>query len=74
VQLLTEYVTLEYVSYKLEDGTGFAEDPNIWGVFHCYHPKVVTHGASDQDINKDHPDWRLTILADLEQAAARLKT
>jgi len=70
VQLLTEYVTPEYLSYTLEDGTGFADDPNIRGVFHCYHPKPFTHSAIDQDINKDHPDWNETILADLEEADA----
>jgi hypothetical protein len=70
VQLLTEYVTPEYLSYTLEDGTSFADDPNIWGVFHCYHPKGFTHGAIDQDINRDHPEWRETVLADLEEAEA----
>ena len=70
VELLTQYVTPEYLSYTLEDGTGFADDPNIWGVFHCYHPKSFTHGAIDQDINKDHPDWKETIVADLEEADA----
>lgn len=70
VQLLTKYVTPEYLSYTLQDGTSFADDPNIWGVFHCYHPKPFTHGAIDQDINKDHPGWRETILADLEEADA----
>ena len=70
VELLTQYVTPEYLSYSLEDGTGFADDPNIWGVFHCYHPKSFTHGAIDQDINKDHPDWKETIVADLEEADA----
>jgi len=70
VELLTEYVTPEYLSYTLEDGTGFADDPNIWGVFHCYHPKPFTHGAIDQDINRDHPDWRESIVADLQEADA----
>jgi endoglucanase len=70
VQLLTNFVTPEHLSYTLEDGTGFADDPNIWGVFHCYHPKAFTHGAIEQDINKDHPGWRGTILADLEEADA----
>ena len=70
VEFLTEYVTPEYLSYTLEDGTGFADDPNIWGVFHCYHPKSFTHGAIDQDINKDHPNWKQIIIADLEEANA----
>ena len=70
VQMLTEYVTPEHLSYTLEDGTGFADDPNIWGVFHCYHPKPFTHGAIDQDINRDHPGWRESILADLQEADA----
>jgi len=70
VQMLTGYVTPEHLSYTLEDGTGFADDPNIWGVFHCYHPKPFTHGAIDQDINRDHPGWRESILADLQEADA----
>jgi hypothetical protein len=70
VQLLTEYVTPEYLAYSLDDSSGFADDPNIWGVFHCYHPKGFTHGAIDQDINKDHPNWKELILTDLEEADA----
>ena len=70
VRLLTDYVTPKYLSYTLDDGTGFADDPNIWGVFHCYQPKGFTHGSVDQDINKDHPGWKEEILADLEEADA----
>ena len=70
VKLLTEYVTPEYLSYTLEDGSGFTDDPNIWGVFHCYHPPGFTHSKVDQDLNKDYPNWRETILADLEEAVA----
>ncbi len=70
VRLLTDYVTPKYLLYTLDDGTGFADDPNICGVFHCYQPKGFTHGSVDQDINKDHPGWKEEILADLEEADA----
>lgn len=74
VKLLTQYVTPEYLDYALDDGTGFADDPNTWGVFHCYHPRGFTHGARDQDINRDHPGWRDEILADLDEAVAWSRT
>tara|TARA_Y100001978_G_scaffold201330_1_gene219445 strand:+ start:6326 stop:7801 length:1476 start_codon:yes stop_codon:yes gene_type:complete len=70
VEFLTKYVTPEYLSYTLKDGTGFADDLNLWGVFHCYHPRGFTHGAIEQDINKDHPRWRDEVVSDMEEANA----
>ncbi|MBI9104871.1 MAG: cellulase family glycosylhydrolase [Spirochaetales bacterium] len=70
VKLLTNYVTPEHLDYKLEDGSGFSDDPNIWGVFHCYNPPAFTHASKDQDLNKDYPDWREQILSDLDEADA----
>jgi len=40
---LEQFVTPEYLTYKLEDGTGFEDDNNIIGMFHMYHPHKFTH-------------------------------
>jgi len=40
---LEQYVTPEYLPYRLEDGTGFEDDGNIIGLVHMYHPMKFTH-------------------------------
>ncbi len=40
---LEQFVTPEYLTYKLEDGTGFEDDTNIIGIFHMYQPHKFTH-------------------------------
>ena len=67
---LQKYVTPAYLSYTLQDGTGFADDPNIWGVFHCYKPQGFVQNAFDQDLNYHYPTWRESILQDLDLAVA----
>ena len=43
---LKEFVTPEYLTYRLEDGTGFEDDNNIIGIFHMYQPHKFTHWTS----------------------------
>lgn len=40
---LEEFVTPEYLTYKLEDGSGFEDDNHIIGLFHMYYPHTFTH-------------------------------
>lgn len=40
---LEQYVTPEYLPYRLEDGTGFEDDGNIIGLVHMHHPMKFTH-------------------------------
>ena len=46
---LEEFVTPEYLTYRLEDGSGFADDTNIIGIFHMYQPHKFTHGTLGLD-------------------------
>ena len=46
---LQQFVTPEYLTYKLEDGTGFEDDTNIIGIFHTYQPHKFTHWTSGLD-------------------------
>ena len=39
---LEEFVTPEYLTYRLEDGSGFEDDTNIIGLFHMYQPHKFT--------------------------------
>jgi len=52
---LEEFVSPEYLTYRLEDGSGFAEDANIIGIFHLYQPHEFTHGTSGLD---EVPRWK----------------
>lgn len=52
---LEEFVTPEYLPYRLEDGSGFADDANIIGIFHLYQPHKFTHGTSGLDAV---PTWQ----------------
>ena len=63
---LAQYVTPEYLDYRLEDGSGFADDKNIVGVFHMYLPYYFSHyhGSRLKD------DWRGIVSGKLEEAAA----
>ena len=63
---LEQYVTPEYLTYKLEDGTGFEDDGNIIGLFHMYHPMKFTHwimgldkvpGWQDEVRERCHTRW-----------------
>ena len=52
---LEQFVTPEYLTYTLEDGTGFEGDNNIIGMFHMYHPHKFTHWILGLD---KVPGWK----------------
>ncbi|MAI17218.1 MAG: hypothetical protein CMH04_00985 [Marinovum sp.] len=64
--MLLKYVTPEYLTYKLPDGTGFVEDENIWGIFHNYRPQHWTHSFVTKPIKEANPKWKEEILEALE--------
>jgi len=64
---LEQFVTPEYLTYRLEDGTGFEDDDNIIGIFHMYHPKKVTHWIVDLD---KVPGWKDDVRAQLSYPVA----
>jgi len=64
--MLLKYVTPEFLTYHLPDGTGFKEDKNIWGIFHNYRPQHWTHSHITKSIVKANPKWKEEILEALE--------
>ena len=40
-----QYVTPEFLTYELENGTGFEEDPNLLGIVHMYYPYSFSHNT-----------------------------
>jgi endoglucanase len=59
---LAQYLTPQYLSYKLEDGTGFAEDSLIIGLFHMYHPSSFTHWITSL---ASFPGWEDEVREEL---------
>jgi len=64
---LKQFVTPEYLTYKLEDGTGFEDDTNIIGVFHMYHPYRFTHWIAGLD---KVPGWTDEVRKELSHTVA----
>ncbi len=64
---LEQFVTPQYLTYKLEDGTGFEDDANIIGVFHMYHPHEFTHWTLNLD---DLQGWKDKVRQQLSHAVA----
>jgi hypothetical protein len=64
---LDQFVTPEYLTYKLEDGTGFADDKNLIGVFHVYHPHPFTHWTMGL---KQVPGWEDGVREELSHPVA----
>jgi len=64
---LKQYVTPEYLTYKLEDGTGFEDDTNIIGMVHMYHPSKFTHWI--RRLN-DFPNWKEEVTEELSYPAS----
>ena len=67
---LAEFVTPEYLTYRLEDGSGFEDDSNIIGIFHMYQPHKFTHGTSGLD---EVPGWKDEVR-ELRSSAAEPST
>lgn len=64
---LEEYVTPQYLTYKLEDGTGFEDDANIIGVFHMYPPHRFTHWTLGLD---KVPGWKDEVKEQMSHPVA----
>jgi len=64
---LEQFVTTEYLTYKLEDGTGFEDDTNIIGVFHMYQPHKFTHWTSGLD---EVPGWKDEVREQMSHPVA----
>ena len=64
---LEKFVTPEYLTYKLEDGTGFEDDTNIIGVFHMYQPHKFTHWTLSLD---GVPGWKDGVREQLSYPVA----
>ena len=64
---LEQYVTPKYLTYRLEDGTGFEDDSNIIGVFHMYHPQKFTHWIMGLD---RFPGWKDEVREQLSYPVA----
>jgi cellulase (glycosyl hydrolase family 5) len=64
---LEQFVTPEYLTYKLEDGTGFEDDTNIIGIFHMYQPHKFTHWTSGLD---DVPGWKDEVREQMSHPVA----
>lgn len=64
---LEEFVTPEYLTYELEDGTGFEDDTSIIGLSHMYHPHKFTHWTLGLDAV---PGWRDEVREQLSHPVA----
>lgn len=64
---LRDYVTPTYLTYRLADGTGFAADRNIIGVFHMYEPHSFTHWTKPLS---EIPDWKTRVSEQFEHATS----
>jgi len=64
---LEQFVTPQYLTYKLEDGTGFEDDINIIGMFHMYHPGTFTHWIKSLD---QFPTWKEEVREQLSYPVA----
>ena len=64
---LEEFVTPEYLTYRLEDGSGFEDDTNIIGIFHMYQPHKFTHGTSGLD---EVPGWKDEVREQMSHSVA----
>jgi len=64
---LEQFVTPEYLTYKLEDGTGFEDDTNIIGIFHMYQPHKFTHWTSGLDTV---PGWKDEVREQMSHPVA----
>lgn len=75
---MMKYLTPEYLTYKLADGTGFEQDKNIIGAVHYYHPHKFTHSWLPPNGKlrrlSEFPDWKEEATRRLDIAAEWSKT
>jgi len=64
---LKQFVTPQYLTYQLEDGTGFENDTNIIGIFHMYQPHRFTHWTAGLDAV---PGWKDEVREQMSHPVA----
>ena len=64
---LEAFVTPTNLTYRLPDGSGFAEDENIIGCFHLYEPKPFTHWTKPL---RQIPKWKKDVTQQMDHVAA----
>ncbi len=52
---LYEYVNPEYLTYTIDDSSGFEEDENLMGIVHMYYPYPITHWTGTLN---NSPGWQ----------------
>jgi len=68
-EFLVKYVTPDFLTYKLPDGTGFAQDKYIMGACHIYEPWLYTMPKGKRVTLNDLPDWKNQVIGKLDLAA-----
>ena len=68
VDYLVNYVTPKYLNFRLSNGTGFAEDENLMGIFHTYDPHRWTHSERKTSLNEVSPNWKKNMVVTLDKA------
>ncbi len=67
-EFLSKYVTPDYLTYKLPDGSGFAQDRYIIGACHMYEPWAYTMPHGKLVTLNDLPDWKKQVTGNLDLA------
>jgi len=63
---MLRYLTPEYFTYRLPDGTGFAEDKHIIGACHYYLPMPFTHSNGVLTSLSKYPRWKEDVTKSLD--------
>lgn len=64
-----KYLTPEYLTYRLPDGKGFAEDGNIFGAFHHYKPFGLTMPKGRYARLREFPSWQREVSGGMDRLA-----
>jgi len=62
-----KYLSPEYLTYRLPDGTGFAEDESIFGAFHHYTPGGMAVPQGKYVRLREFPKWQEEISKGLDR-------
>jgi len=63
---MLSYLTTDYLTYKLPDGSGFAEDKYIIGACHYYLPMPFTHSNGVLTSLGKYPSWKEGVTRSLD--------
>lgn len=62
-EVMVEYINTNHLGYTLKDGSGFAEDQRIIGMFHMYRPPVFCKWTRSLS---SYEDWKQIIKTSLD--------